>query len=147
MQNDTCPQQRLRSAWAFAQFDRVFAVCMKKAWAFNYPLSTPQRLWSDWAAQADLSLRWLHMPFCWFCHALTHISYPHPPPPTPPPQNSKNMLLFTNNKRPCQTNFHCSSYSTIKGLVRPTSIAPAESGDPKKYSSNFTMKTCVVDTH
>ena len=87
---------------------RVFAVCMKKAWAFNYPLSTPQRLCSDWAAQADLSLRWVHMPFCWFCHALTHIPYPHPP-------NSKNMLLFTNNKRPCQTNFHCSSYSTIKG--------------------------------
>ena len=24
--------------------------------------------WSDWAdAQADLSLRWAHMPFCWFC--------------------------------------------------------------------------------
>ena len=25
--------------------------------------------WSDWAdAQADLSHRWVHMPFCWFCH-------------------------------------------------------------------------------
>ena len=25
--------------------------------------------WSDWAdAQDDLSLRWAHMPFCWFCH-------------------------------------------------------------------------------
>ena len=25
--------------------------------------------WSDWAdAQADLSLRWAHMSFCWFCH-------------------------------------------------------------------------------
>ena len=22
---------------------------------------------------ADLSLRWTHMPFCWFCHALAHI--------------------------------------------------------------------------
>ena len=33
-----------------------------------------QRLWSDWAdAQADLSLRWAHMPFCWFCHALAHL--------------------------------------------------------------------------
>ena len=28
-----------------------------------------RRLWSDWAnAQADL--RWAHMLFCWFCHAL-----------------------------------------------------------------------------
>ena len=27
-----------------------------------------RRLWSDWAdAQADLSLRWAHMPFYWFC--------------------------------------------------------------------------------
>ena len=26
-------------------------------------------LWSDWAdVQADLSLRWAHMPLCWFRH-------------------------------------------------------------------------------
>ena len=32
-----------------------------------------RRLWSDWAdAQADLSLRWAHIPFCRFCHALAH---------------------------------------------------------------------------
>ena len=31
-------------------------------------------IWSDWAdAQADLNLRWVHMPFCWFCHALAHM--------------------------------------------------------------------------
>ena len=30
---------------------------------------------SDWAdAQADLSLRWAHMPFCWFCHEAAHMS-------------------------------------------------------------------------
>ena len=30
--------------------------------------------WSDWAdAQADLSLRWAHMPFCWFCHVAAQI--------------------------------------------------------------------------
>ena len=44
---------------------RVFAVRMKKAWVLSYPLSAQWRLWSDWAdAQADLSLRWAHMPFC-----------------------------------------------------------------------------------
>ena len=33
-----------------------------------------RRLWLDWAdALADLSLRWVHMPFCRFCHALAHI--------------------------------------------------------------------------
>ena len=53
---------------------RVFAVCMKKAWVVSYPLSAQRRLWSDWAdAQADLSLRWAHMPFCWFCHEAAHI--------------------------------------------------------------------------
>ena len=25
-------------------------------------------------AQADLSLRWAHMPFCWFCHEAAHFS-------------------------------------------------------------------------
>ena len=30
--------------------------------------------WSDWAeAQADLSLRWAHMPFCWFCPEAAHM--------------------------------------------------------------------------
>ena len=32
--------------------------------------------WSDWAdAQADLSLHWAHMPFCWFCHELAHFVF------------------------------------------------------------------------
>ena len=30
--------------------------------------------WSDWAnAQADLSLCWAHMPFCWFCDEVAHM--------------------------------------------------------------------------
>ena len=45
----------------------VFAVRMKKAWVLSYPLSAQQRLWSDFEdAQADMSLRWAHMPLCWF---------------------------------------------------------------------------------
>ena len=33
------------------------------------------RPWSDWVdAQADLSLRWAHMPFPWFCHEAAHLS-------------------------------------------------------------------------
>ena len=24
-------------------------------------------------ARADLSFRWAHMPFCWFCHAAAHL--------------------------------------------------------------------------
>ena len=30
--------------------------------------------WSDWAdAQADLSLHWAHMPFCWIFHEAAHL--------------------------------------------------------------------------
>ena len=30
--------------------------------------------WSDWVdAQADLSLCWAHMPFCWFCHEVAQM--------------------------------------------------------------------------
>ena len=30
----------------------------------------------DWADdQADLSLRWVHMPFCWFCHEAAHFMF------------------------------------------------------------------------
>ena len=30
--------------------------------------------WSDWAdAQAELSLRWAHTSFCWFCHLAAHF--------------------------------------------------------------------------
>ena len=31
--------------------------------------------WPDWAdAQADLSLRWAHRPYCLFCHEAAHLS-------------------------------------------------------------------------
>ena len=37
-----------------------------------------RRVWSDWVdAQADLSLRWAHIPFCWFCHEAAHFIYWH----------------------------------------------------------------------
>ena len=44
------------------------------ALVLGYPLSAQWRLWSDWAdAQADLSLRWAHIPFCWFCHEAAQL--------------------------------------------------------------------------
>ena len=58
---------------------RVFVVRMKKAWVLSYPLSAQRRLCSDWAdAQADLSLRWAHMPFCWFRHDTAQFCSWHP---------------------------------------------------------------------
>ena len=47
---------------------------MKKAWALSYPLSAQRRLRSEWVdAQADLSLHWANMPFCWFCHEVAQF--------------------------------------------------------------------------
>ena len=34
--------------------------------------SVQRRLWSDWV-DADQRLRWVHMSFCWFCHAAAHF--------------------------------------------------------------------------
>ena len=50
--------------WHPPSLIRVFAVRMKKPWVLSYTLS----------AQSDLSLRWKHMPFCWFCRALAQIT-------------------------------------------------------------------------
>ena len=61
--------------WSFV------AVCMKKAWVLSYPLSAQWRHWSDQTdAQGDLSLRWAHSSFCWFCHEAAQLlvaGWPH----------------------------------------------------------------------
>ena len=52
------------------------AIRMKKAWVLSYPLSAQRRIWSGWAdAQADLSLRWAHMPLCCFFHEAAQIRF------------------------------------------------------------------------
>ena len=52
---------------------RVFAVRLKENGILRYPVSALRRLWSDWVdAQDDLSLRWAHRSFCWFCHEAAH---------------------------------------------------------------------------
>ena len=49
-----CALRRLRSAWASAQSDQSLRCA---------------------DAQADPSLRWAHMPFCWFCHEAVQITH------------------------------------------------------------------------
>ena len=67
------PSEDSDQPWHPPSLIRVFAVRLKKVWVLSYPLSAERRLWSDWAdAQADLSLRWAHMPLCWFCHEVAH---------------------------------------------------------------------------
>ena len=71
----TCaPSKDSDQPWHLPSLIRVFAVHLKKHWVISYPLSTQRMLWSEWVdAQADLSLRWTHRSFCWFCHAAAHI--------------------------------------------------------------------------
>ena len=73
-QNDCAPSEDSDKPGHPPSLIRVLAVHMKKAWVLSYPLSTQQRLWSDWAdAQADLSLCWANMSVCWFCHEAAHF--------------------------------------------------------------------------
>ena len=47
---------------------------LKMRWSLGWPQNALRRLWSDCAyAQADLSLRWAHMPSCRYCCALAHV--------------------------------------------------------------------------
>ena len=73
-QNDTCAQGRLRSAWASALSDLVFAVRSMGSWGPNVSICGQRRLWPDWAnAQACLSRRWMQRSFCWFCHEAAQM--------------------------------------------------------------------------
>ena len=45
-------------------------ICMKKYWVLSYPLSMQRWL------MCRLSIRWAHMPCCWFCQAAASICYP-----------------------------------------------------------------------
>ena len=65
-----CTQWRLRSAWAS---DQSLLCTQWVAKDLNF-LHADSEDWSDWAdAQADLSLRWAHKPFCWFCHEAAQL--------------------------------------------------------------------------
>ena len=55
---------------------RVFAVSSTGSLGPKLSLCGQQRLWSDWVdAQADLSLRWAQMPFCWFSHEVAQMPF------------------------------------------------------------------------
>ena len=57
---------------------RGFAVRSIDSWRSKVSSCGQQRLGSDWAdAQADPSLHWAHMPFCWFCHEVARMGFHH----------------------------------------------------------------------
>ena len=73
-QNDSAPSEDSDQPGHPPSLTRVFAVRSMGSYGHKLSSCGQRKLWSDWAdAQADLSLRWAHMPFCWFCHEAAHI--------------------------------------------------------------------------
>ena len=70
----TAPSEDSDQPWHPHSLIRVFAVRSMDSEGPKLSSSGQRRFLSDWAdAQADLSLRWAHMPFCWFCHEAAHF--------------------------------------------------------------------------
>ena len=80
--------------------------------------------WPDWGvAQADLSLRWAHMPFCWFCHDAAHFFFGFtctclaasifPRSISREPEVSRALTLSGSISRARWQNFWANSYSNL----------------------------------
>ena len=65
-----CAQRRLRSDWAVWSESSLCAQWVAKNPSFF--MRTAKTLISV-DAQADLSVRWAHMPLCWFWHDAAHM--------------------------------------------------------------------------
>ena len=75
-QNDLCAHKDSDQPGHPPSLIRVFAVRSMGSLGPNFASGGQRWLWSDWAdAQADLSLRWAHRSFCWFCRAVAQFSY------------------------------------------------------------------------
>ena len=63
-----CTQQRLRLVWASTQSDQ-------SSRCTQWVAKEPNFLHADSkdSDQTDLSLRWAHKTFCWFCHEAAHM--------------------------------------------------------------------------
>ena len=82
----------VRSGLASAQSEQSLRCLHEKS--LSYPLSVQQIIWSDWAdAQADLSLCWVHLPFCWFCHEAAQLLSWSKPNPTKWPVHSGKIQI------------------------------------------------------
>ena len=68
-QNDCAPSEDSDQLGYPPSLIRVFLCTQWVAMGPRFLQTDSEDSWSDWAdAQADLSLRWAHMPFCLFCH-------------------------------------------------------------------------------
>ena len=66
-----CAQRRLRSAWTSAQSDQSFRYSHEETWDPSLPTECRRLIR---LGRSDLSLCWEYRSFCWFCHAVAHLS-------------------------------------------------------------------------
>ena len=85
-QNDKCAQRRFRSVGAFAQSYQSLRCLHQETLGCQLPIGC--------TAQADLSLCWAHMSFCWFYHELAHLSIIHLNRSAEKKQNSLNLCNY-----------------------------------------------------
>ena len=66
-----CAQRRIRPVWSESLLPPWRKLgSLATHWAYSED-------WSDWAdAQAELSHRWVHTSFCWFCHKAAQTVFP-----------------------------------------------------------------------
>ena len=73
-----CAQRSLKSAWASAQSDQSLPCLHEERLGPELPIERKAKTLITWAdAQADLSFRWAHRSFCWFCHAQAQYKFCH----------------------------------------------------------------------
>ena len=73
-QNDCAPSEDSDQPGYPPSLIRVFVLRPMDSLGPKLSSCGQRRLWSNWAdAQADPSLHWAHMPFCWFCHVAAQL--------------------------------------------------------------------------
>ena len=95
----------------------------------------------DWAdAQADPSLCWVYMPFCWFCHVLAHLPF-------------HSCALFSNIYPKIQWNVCCFSSTGFELLMFHNNIVKISEILTKWnllkicLQSNYPINFCTILSH
>ena len=84
--------RRLRSAWVSAQSDQSLRCPHVETLCHWLPIKRRAKtLIKLGDAQAELSVRWVHTSFCWFCYAAAHL-YCHTLLPKPTKYHLKTYL-------------------------------------------------------
>ena len=68
-QNECAPSKESDQPGHPPSLIRVFAVRMKKAWVFSYPISAQRSLWCPGWSESSLGAQSL----CWFCHVAAQL--------------------------------------------------------------------------